>query len=137
MNPYASMKQAYTESAVMTATPERLVVMLYDGAIRFLNQSAAAMRSGLRQESRSRMRRAEAIIDELNLTLDMEQGEISTRLRSIYLFCKRQLAEATLEQSDAKIATVIELLDELRESWEELATSAAAGETLASIAATA
>lgn len=137
MNPYASMKQAYTESAVMTATPERLVVMLYDGAIRFLNQSAAAMRSGLRQESRNRMRRAEAIIDELNLTLDMEQGEISTRLRSIYLFCKRQLAEATIEQSDAKIATVIELLDELRESWEQLATSASASEPLASVAATA
>jgi flagellar protein FliS len=139
MNPYASMKQAYTESAVMTATPERLVVMLYDGAIRFLNQSAAAMRSGMRQEARNRMRRAEAIIDELNLTLDMEQGEISLRLRSIYLFCKRTLTEATVEQSDAKIASVIDLLAELRESWEQLAVSSATEREsqLAGIAATA
>jgi flagellar protein FliS len=137
MTPYASMKQAYTESAVMTATPERLVVMLYDGAIRFLNQSAAAMRSGLRQEARNRMRRAEAIIDELNLALDMEQGEVATRLRSIYLFCKRQLAQATIEQSDEKIQIVVDLLSELRESWEQLATSAAGEPSRERIAATA
>ena len=53
MNPYATARQAYTESAVMTASPGQLVVMLYDGAIRFLRQSAEAMRAGDREQSRS------------------------------------------------------------------------------------
>ena len=44
MNPYDA-KRAYTESSVLTAPPERLVVMLYDGAIRFLSQAAVAMRA--------------------------------------------------------------------------------------------
>ena len=58
MNRHASaVRQAYTESSIMTAPPERLVVMLYDGAIRFLMQSAEAMRTGARERSRERMRR--------------------------------------------------------------------------------
>ena len=95
MNPYSSTG-AYTEAAVLTAPPGRLVVMLYDGAIRFLAQSGAAMRIGDRERSRDRMRRAEAILDELLLTLDMRYGEIPIRLRSIYLFCKRQLIEGNV-----------------------------------------
>src|SRR5205085_2703134 len=97
MNPYATLKQAYTESSVMTASREQLVVMLYDGAIRFLRQSAEAMRVGNREQSRDRMRRAEAIVDELNYTLDLSYGQIPENLRMIYLFCKRQLIKANLE----------------------------------------
>ena len=90
--------RAYTESSVLTAPPERLVVMLYDGAIRFLKQAAVAERGGQHQMFLDRLRRAEAIIDELNVTLDMSQGEVAARLRSIYLFCKRHLVEAHLKR---------------------------------------
>jgi flagellar secretion chaperone FliS len=122
MNPYASAKQAYTESSVLTATPEQLVVMLYDGAIRFLTQAAAALRAGDRQQSTARLRRAEAIIAELNMTLDMQRGgEVAGRLRSIYLFAKRHLIEAQLKSDPERIDHVIGLLSELRESWAELA----------------
>ena len=92
---YAGANRAYTESSILTAPPERLVVMLYDGAIRFLKQAAAAERNGHHQLFLERLRRGEAIIDELNVTLDMAQGgEVAVRLRSIYLFCKRHLVEA-------------------------------------------
>src|SRR5690242_21578808 len=97
MNPYDA-KRAYTESSILTAPPERLVVMLYDGAIRFLSQSAVAMEAGNREIAINRMNRARAIIDHLNLTLDMDQGEISERLRAIYLFSKRHMAEALVQQ---------------------------------------
>src|SRR3954469_19504824 len=119
MNPYANAKQAYTESSVMTAPPERLVVMLYDGAIRFLNQAAVATRTGNIPVSGERMRRAEAIIDELNVSLDMDQGEVSQQLRSIYLFCKRHLAAARLGRDADAIDAVIRLLADLRESWQQ------------------
>jgi flagellar protein FliS len=117
MNPYASAKQAYTESAVLTASPEQLVVMLYDGAIRFCFQAAAALRSGERELARARLQRVEAIVDELNVSLDMEQGELPERLRSIYLFCKRSLVDAAIRQDPSPVDSVANLLGELREAW--------------------
>jgi len=124
VNPYATAQRAYTESSVLTASPERLVVMLYDGAIRFLNQSAAAMREGQRDRSREKMRRAEAIVDELNVCLDMSYGELPQRLREIYMFCKRTLHTANVRAEPAGIEAVTRLLSELRESWDEIAAKA-------------
>ena len=126
MNPYATAQRAYTESSVLTASPERLVVMLYDGAIRFLNQSAAAMREGDRDRSRDKMRRAEAIVDELNIALDMSHGEIPRSLREIYLFSKRTLHTANVHSDPQRIEAVTRLLADLRESWDELASKAEA-----------
>ena len=86
---------AYKQQSILTAPPGRLVVMLYDGCLRFLFQSAYAMREGDRRQSQDRMRRAEAIIDELTVTLDHERGgEIASRLQGIYAFCRRHLIEA-------------------------------------------
>lgn len=121
MNPYTSAQQAYTESSVLTAPPEKLVVMLYDGAIRFLNVGAVAMRGGDFVQARERVRRAEAIIDELNYSLDMTQGEIATRLRSIYIFSKKHLLQANLQRDPEALDTVVKLLGELREAWESIA----------------
>jgi len=119
-------QRAYTEAGVLTATPEQLVLMLYDGAIRFLNQGAAAMRGGQVELARTRVRRAEAIVEELNLSLDLSQGEVAERLRSIYLFCKRQLIDALLHDNPAAVETVVKLLSELREGWQAAVASAAA-----------
>ena len=121
MNPYASAQQAYTESSVLTAPPEKLVVMLYDGAIRFLNVGAIAMRGGDFVQARDRVRRAEAIIDELNYSLDMSQGEIAVRLRSIYIFSKKHLLQGNLQRDPEALDTVVKLLGELREAWESIA----------------
>ncbi|MDX6561226.1 MAG: flagellar secretion chaperone FliS [Gaiellales bacterium] len=126
MNPYASARQAYTESAVMTASPEQLVVMLYDGAIRFLRQSAEAMRAGNREQSRNRMRRAEEVIDELNYSLDVSHGEVPQNLRMIYLFAKRQLIRANIDGDAARIDGVGRMLSDLRESWVTIARRAEA-----------
>ena len=100
--------------------------MLYDGCLRFLFQSAYAMREGDKLNSQDRMRRAEAIIDELTVTLDHERGgEIAGRLQGIYAFCRKHLIEASIEQNPAKIEEVSELLTELRDAWAEIADSGA------------
>lgn len=123
MNPYDA-NRAYTESSVLTAPPERLVVMLYDGAIRFLHQSAVALRAGNQRVFLDRVQRAEAIIKELNVTLDMQRGgEVAERLRAIYQFCNLHLTAATMEGNPAKVEDVIRLLSELRESWQQIAGS--------------
>lgn len=123
MNAYATATRGYKQSSVLTATPGRLVVMLYDGAIRFLFQSATAMRAGDRSKAGERMGRAEAIINELLSTLDMSAGEVAQRLESLYVFQKRLLLEARLEQSPEKVDQVSDLLKELREAWVEIAGS--------------
>ena len=123
MSQYSTARRAYAESTIMTASPEQLVVMLYEGAIRFLRQSAEAMRRGDRERARNRMRASEAIIDELNGSLDMSYGEIPTHLRSLYFFCKRLLIKANVEQHPESIDAVVKLLSELHEAWVEVGRS--------------
>jgi flagellar secretion chaperone FliS len=120
-----SSSAAYKQQSILTATPGQLVVMLYDGCLRFLNQSAYAMREGNLAEAGTRMARAEAIIEELLSTLDLEKGGvIASRLQGIYVFSHRQLMEARLERDADKIDTVSGLLSELRDSWAQVAASA-------------
>ena len=124
MNPYAS-PQAYRESSVLTASPEQLVVMLYDGAGRFLRQAEAALGEGAVEHAHDRMNRGEAIVDELLATLDMDQGQIAERLQAIYVYCKRCLIEARLERDASKVRLVVRLLTELRDAWAQVAAGVA------------
>jgi flagellar secretion chaperone FliS len=120
MNPTLA-PQAYKESAVLTAPPERLVVMLYDGIRRFLYQATIAMREGNVELTNNRLQRAEAIIDELNNTLDMSAGEVAERLRALYVFSKRHLMQARLKRSPEMIEEVSRLLDTVGDAWRQIA----------------
>jgi flagellar protein FliS len=111
---------AYQQQSIMTAPPERLVVMLYDGAIRFFFQAAAALREDARATAFERLDRGEAIVDHLLGTLDMSAGEIAQRLEGIYVFCKRLLMEARLERDADKVDLVRGYLGELREAWAQI-----------------
>ena len=111
---------AYQQQSIMTAPPERLVVMLYDGAIRFFFQAAAALREDARATALDRLDRGEAIVDHLLATLDMSAGEIAERLEGIYVFCKRLLLEARMERDADKLDLVRGYLAELRESWAQI-----------------
>jgi flagellar protein FliS len=124
MNPYAG-PQAYRDSAVLTATPEQLVVMLYDGAVRFLRQAEVAMGEGAWLHAWDKLGRGEAIIDELIATLNMDTGEIAERLQAIYIFSKRTLIESRVQRNPEKIGQVVALLISLREAWAKLAEQAA------------
>jgi flagellar protein FliS len=119
----AASPAAYQQQAVLTASPAQLVVMLYDGACRFLTQAAYAMREGDRIRSHERLRRGEAIIDELLCTLNLEAGGIAGELQGIYVFAKGQLAEARVEDDAAKVEWVSDQLADLREAWAQIAAS--------------
>ena len=115
---------AYKQQSILTAPRGQLVVMLYDGCVRFLAQAAHAMRAEQPAEARERLSRAEAIIDELLSTLDLEQGGvIASRLQGIYVWSIQSLIRARLEQDPASIDTVAELFGELRESWAQVAAA--------------
>jgi len=121
MSGYASARQAYTEAAVLTAPPERLVVMLFDGANSFLARTAAALRAGDPIAAMRNAQRAIAIIDELNFSLDMSYGEVPEQLRAIYLFHKRRLVEAVIAQDPESVEIVAELLRQLADAFSQIA----------------
>lgn len=123
MNAQASV-QAYKQSSVLTAPPERLVVMLYDGALRFLARAATAMREEGPVAAAEPIQRTQAIIEELVSTLDHEKGgEVADGLQAIYVFCLRLLPEAQLERDAEKIDQVAGLLRELRDAWAQICGS--------------
>jgi len=124
MNAYATISHAsYRESAILTAPPEQLVTMLYDGCHRFLLQATAALREGAFAAAGERLGRATAIIDELQCTLDLSAGIVAERLAGIYVFCRRHLAEGLCERDPEKLEQVAGLLRELREAWAQAAAS--------------
>jgi len=125
---YATAPQvAYRRGEVLSATPGQLVVLLYDGAARFLRQTATAMSAGEVQRAHTTLRRAERIIRYLDGSLDFEQGEIPQRLHAIYVFCLRQLSDARFDQDVAKVQDVSGLLGELREAWSQVAAEVERG----------
>jgi flagellar protein FliS len=112
---------AYRRGTVLAATPGELVVLLYDGARRFLRQAAVAIRDGEVERAHNTLRRGERIIRHLDGTLDFEQGELPQRLHAIYLFCLRDLNAARMSQDPAKVEQVSELLGDLRDAWSQVA----------------
>jgi flagellar protein FliS len=113
--------QAYRQSAVLSASPGELVVMLYDAARRFLRQASVAMGEGQIERAHNALRRAELIIGHLDGTLDDEQGQISERLHAIYQFSLAHLNRGRMAQDKRMLDEVGNMLGELREAWAEIA----------------
>ncbi len=121
---YTAPRDQYQRSAVLTATQEQLIVMLYDGAGRYLAQAAVAMGERQIEAAHNKLRRAELIIGHLQASLDFERGgEIAPRLASIYLFCQRHLNQARLNSDPEPIDEVRRLLGTLRDAWSQIATA--------------
>ena len=110
--------ETYQETAVTTQSKGKLVVMLYEGAIKFLKLAIKEIEAGNAEEKGKYISKAIDILFELNTVLDMEAGgEIAMNLRKLYLFMGRHLTEANTKQDTQKIEEVIKLLEELNQSW--------------------
>lgn len=106
---------------MLGASPVQLVVMLYDGALRFMEQGKAAMATGNRFRQNQQIQRAQQIVMELMSTLDMVRGgEISTNLLALYTYIIEQLLTGNIEDQVEPIERSIRIMSELRESWNEL-----------------
>ena len=110
--------EAYREATVTTQSKGRLIVMLYDGAIKFLGQAIVDL-EGKDYEGKGRdIAKAQNIILELNTVLDMESGgEVAKNLRSLYNFMYRHLGQANIKCDPQMIREVIKLLEDLNQSW--------------------
>jgi len=113
--------EAYQQAAVTTQSKGRLVVMLYDGAIRFLKLAITELEAGNYAAKGRYIGRAQDILNELNAVLDMEAGgEIAQNLRSLYLFMTRRLSQANTKRDAQMIREVIALMEELNQGWKTI-----------------
>ena len=113
--------EAYQENAVTTQSKGRLIVMLYDGAIKFLKLAIKEIESKDPEAKGKYISKAIDILFELNTVLDTEAGgEIAMNLRKLYLFMGRHLTEANAKQDIGKIEEVIKMLEDLNQSWKAI-----------------
>ena len=110
--------EAYQQTAIGTQSKGRLIVMLYDGAIKFLKLAIKELEAQNYAAKGQYINRALDIINELNAVLDTDAGgEIANNLRRLYLFMSRRLGEANAKRDPQMIREVITLLEELNQSW--------------------
>ena len=111
----------YRQTQVDTASPTQLVVMLYDGAIRFLSLARQKMGPGDIEARNTLLLKAQRIITHLISSLDLEKGgDVAVNLQRLYTFMLLQIIEANVYDRAAPIDEVVGLLRELRESWVEV-----------------
>lgn len=117
MNPYMNQ---YQQNQVMMASQEQILIMLYDGAIRFCRQAIAASEAGNISEKLGRISKVFAIITEFSSSLNHEiGGEIAADLDGLYHFMLRELNKARKDTSGEHLRNVEKLLVDLRLTWGE------------------
>ncbi len=108
----------YLRSKVLTASPEELRLMLYDGAIKFCRQAVDAIGKGDWESMHNALIRAQKIVLEFNTSLDHEQApELCDKMAALYNYIYRRLVDANLERDAAAANESIGLLEYERESW--------------------
>ncbi len=117
--------ESYRKVATQTATPGQLVLMLYDGAIGFLEKALAGFAQSdplvFNQTINNNILRAQAIIHEMNASLNMEAGgEVSANFRRLYNYLYRRLREANHRKRREPIDEAILRLRVLRDSWDKM-----------------
>lgn len=113
-NPYAQ----YNNNKVLTATPQELTLMLYEGAIKFCNQAKVAIDNKNIQESHRLIIRVQDIIQELRITLN-KKYPIAEQMERVYEYIERRLMEANMQKEADILEEVNEYLRELRDTWKE------------------
>ena len=112
---------AYQDTAVTTQSRGRLVVLLYEGAIKFMKLAVKEMEANNYEAKGRYINKAQDIINELNAVLDMDAGgTIASNLRKLYLFMNKRLREANIRRDPQMIREVIELMEELNQSWKAI-----------------
>ena len=118
MNSYSNQQNAYRKASVNTLDQNKLIVMLYDGAIKQSGFALEHIKKNDIEKAHNALVKAKNIVAELMSSLNMEKGgEVAKNLKSLYAFMFSQLIEANMNKESRPVVTVIGLLKELREAW--------------------
>ena len=142
---YSNAVSTYRETKVKTASQGQLIIMLYDAAIKNLDQALELLGSNVEgkkspnniEKISKAILKTQEIITELSVSLDFEQGgEIAQNLFALYTWFNRELVEANISQNTTRVMIVRNFVNELKNAWAEIAiknSPEAAGKTVTGI----
>ena len=109
--------QVYKKTQISTASQGDLVIMLFEGAIRFANQAKDFINEKNLEQANEKITRTQDIISELINALDLDTGEIAHNLYQLYTFVNEQLVQANVKKDVVILDQAISFLVELRDTW--------------------
>src|SRR5262245_47313926 len=119
---YQNRSTAYKDTAVQTSSPTKLVIMLYEGSIRFLRESVTAIENKDLAQKRHTIDRAVAIVQHLHSTLDLDRGgDVAANLNRLYAYITSRILHGSATLETAALEEAIKLLTTLLSAWEEIA----------------
>ncbi len=121
MSNYGNYQNAYKKASVNTLDQTKLIIMLYDGAIKNASFAVEHMKSGQIEKVHDCLIKTKNIVTELMATLNMDRGgDIAKNLQSLYSYMFSQLIEANMNKKTEPVVIVIDLLKELRAAWTQI-----------------
>ena len=129
---YSNAYNAYQKTNVNTASQGRLVVLLYEGIVKQLTLAETYIEEDGKIKPKNIekfgicIQKAQAIITELQVSLDMDKGgDIARNLMSLYVFFNEELLAANINHNKEKIEFVLKMVKDLADSWRQIANSVA------------
>ena len=130
MSTYGNYQNAYKKASVNTLDQNKLIIMLYDGAIKNASFAVEHMKSEEIEKVHDCLIKTKNIVTELMATLNMDHGgDIAKNLQSLYSYMFSQLIEANMEKKPEPVVVVIDLLKELRAAWVQINSKKKPGAT--------
>jgi flagellar protein FliS len=114
-------RQRYVDDAVATASPARLLCMLYDRLVRDLRMAELAIDSGEAAAASAQLLHAQEIVLELHTSLDATKWNGAARLASVYSFLHSELVQANIKKDAARVRSCRSLVEPLALAWHEAA----------------
>jgi flagellar protein FliS len=119
----ASLRARYLGDTVATASPQRLLVMLYDRLALDLERAQKALSAGDRASADEQLRHAQDIVIELQGSLDVSAWEGGPRLAAVYAWLLTELITANLKGDLRRVGDCRKIVEPLRDAWREAAAS--------------
>ena len=121
----ATLRARYLGDSVATASPQQLLVMLYDRLALDLERAQTALASGDHQEASRQLLHAQDIVAELHGSLKVELWEGGPRLAALYTWLLTELIQANVKRDTNRVASCRQVVEPLRDAWRQAATSLA------------
>jgi flagellar protein FliS len=123
-----AMRERYLADATATASPAKLLLMLFDRLILDLTRGEEALQAGNRAGANTHLKHAQDIVTELHVTLNLDAWEGAKGLAAIYTFAQTELITANVRGDAAKVTAIRGIMEPLRDTWREAAMAVATAE---------
>ncbi len=116
---YNKAAMQYQKNAVQTASPAKLTLMLYDGAVKFANLALDGIKEGNIEKAHNNIIKVQNIIVEFRTTLDMKYP-VAKDFDVVYDYIYRRLVEANMKKDQAIMEEALKYIKEMRDTWKEV-----------------